>query len=60
MWRETRDETFHEWLSDANAAASDLQRELGSGPIASPAQFKRRIEGDHGKPVQALSEEIED
>jgi hypothetical protein len=40
MWRETRDETFHEWLSNANAAASDLQRELGSGSMSCPVQTK--------------------
>lgn len=34
------DEIFHEWLSDANAAASDLQRELGSGSISSPVRTK--------------------
>ena len=57
-WRETRDETFHEWLRNANAAVSDLQRELGSGPFR--AQLRRRIEVDRGELVQALSEEGRD
>jgi hypothetical protein len=40
MWRETRDEAFHERLSNANAAASDLQRELGVWSISSPVRTK--------------------
>jgi hypothetical protein len=34
------DETFHDWLGNANAAASDFRRELGSGSISSPVRTK--------------------
>lgn len=40
MWRETRDEAFHERLINADAAVSELQRELGAWSISSPVRTK--------------------